>query len=470
MQNTASNKHSGKQHYTNTIHTHDYAIEYMLQPLATEWSIPNLMQYGFRIAVDVSDFNDVELTLSIPVRIPTLKIMSALFENDLQTVSFSIFRGEDRFKSESPIVLSESEPEINGHIYLEAVILNKSYLYKYVFSAALKKKERTRPRSKPAPPPRKPTPPPEPPAPKPELTKVSESAQETVQRLKNLEQTTGQLLSAIEGLKSGALPPTVQPETVQAEPVEKSSLPSQAEFDEFREMLRNRFADYARHELEQSKAVVPPELEENPVFKTFQDLRQALAPNNPAVQMLKKTDTGFRLPILKFSADVDETLKKLLAPSQAPEFYDVTIKTFKEFLLGDYFDYLGQWMDSETEPPIEAFNQESAYRRYIFNRYRKRLLGIKSEAAAKAFSEDFLVNELKRIKESLLLEHIDEVEALEMGLRGEIVDLDSVVDSYFIAILQPLGMMVSHQKTGDVSQSFVPRTIQTFDGQSVRTS
>lgn len=466
VQNTSSNRQSGRQPNTSVIHTHDFTIEYTLQPLATEWSIPNLMQYGFKVISDVTDFDDVELTLSIPIRIPTLKILSALFENDMQTISFSVFRGDDKFKSDEPIVLSESEPEINGHIYLEAVILNKTYLYKYVFRAVLKRKPMTRPKTKTAVPARKTivtvesqTPKP---VPKPEPVKViADSSSETIERLKKLEETAERLLSVVEGLKINAPQTTAQSETTPEEPSESRSVPLQDEFDEFREMLRQRFADYARHNQEQSKAEVPPELEDDPVFHTFQELRQALSPTNSAIQSLKKSDASFRLPILTFSATIDDTLKKMLAPIQSPEFYDVSIVTFKEFLLSGYFDYLGQWMDSETEPPIEAFDHIAAYRRYIFNRYRQRLLDIKTESKAKTFTDEYLVNELKKIKESLLIKHIEEIESIEKRLVDEIVDLAAIVDDYFMAILKPLGMAMNRNGSA-------PRVIRTLAGQAVR--
>ncbi len=453
MRNAPYQKSRGRQQsYSNTINAGNYTIEFTLQPLETEWSVPNLMHHGFRVTPEFNDVGDVELYLTIPKRIPSVNIISAQFENDLQTFSFYTFRGEELLRSKEPIVLTEVEPEVNGNIYTEASILKKSYMHKYKFQAILK--SRPKARQKPPTQQRQPVSSPET---KPVPT-TSGNLDEALQRIKKLETTAEQVLESISELndkfddRRGLIPISEQ------QPPSEVSVSAEADFDKFVHSLDHQFTDQASHILEEAAKIVPEELANNQTFQSFQKLHQAVAANNPNVQTLKQANSCFRLPILKFSAAVEESLKKVKGPQKEPEFQSVEIQTFEDYYHSEYITYLCQWLNKETEPPLEAFNPELAYRRYIFLKFQNRLRELKKESSTVQFSEETLTKELDDMKKQSLIQHIAEIETLEKKHLAEIPTLPSIVDQYVTGILNALDMKLIPVKQGDI---FDPKVHET---------
>ncbi|RJP30111.1 MAG: hypothetical protein C4527_10415 [Candidatus Omnitrophota bacterium] len=444
MRNAPYQKSSGRsQSNSYTIQAGYYAIEYTLQPLETEWSVPNLMHHGFRVTPEFNEFDDVELYLTIPKRIPSINIISAQFENDLQTISFAAYRGEELLRSKEGILLTEIEPEVNGFLYTEASILKKSYMHKYKFRAVLKQRRR----SQPQPQPQRPTPPP--PETRP-AAPPAEGINETLQRLKKLESITEQLVNTIEELTE-KIEEGIPVSTAPASTVElQSPTDHESEFESYIRGLDHRFTDQTGHILAEAAKVIPPELLNNPSFQMFQKLRQALATNNAEVQALKQANACFRLPVLKFSANVDEAMKKIKGPGKEVDVQSIKILSFDEYLHSDFIDFLCQWLDKDVEPPIEAFNPEQAYRQYVFKNYQIRLREVKEESRTNTFSKEALDAELEKITRQSLIQHLDEIEKLEKSHKAEIPDLPVIVDQYIKGILNALNMKMIPAKRGDL--------------------
>ena len=243
---------------------------------------------------------------------------------------------------------------MNGSVYVEAVVLKNSYMYKYKFHAALKRKAKTRPQNRPAPQPHKPS-----------YTETNRGVESksfqsfdelkaAMEQAKKLEGSSDKIMAAIEQLNE-RMDQLVQRldsfERPQSEEQENSS-PFAFEYGEYTQILRRRFSEQADHIIEQAKETIPPELTNDPIYNTLQKLLGALSSSCKTVQEIKQAGPNFRFPILQFSALVNEKLKNMIVPGQAPDFHSVSVLPYQEFLRSEYMDGLCQNLSAVLEPPV----------------------------------------------------------------------------------------------------------------------
>ncbi|MEW6239094.1 MAG: hypothetical protein AB1656_27245 [Candidatus Omnitrophota bacterium] len=452
-------------------------LEYSLTPQHS--ASPNLLSCGFTAAIEPLLNREYELTIAIPRQLPNEIVNAARFFYTLkrQPIDFVEIIGANSFETKNPIKMKAGAILEDGMIVINTSMQNSDREHQYKFQAQIKEKNAGPPISKPVF--AKITPPPKTPG---SLyanglradSAMRGSGQAPPDRQEGMALLRGisQRLEAVESSIKSII------ETVKSNKEE--------EFKTYREALRQWFFKYSAQEIRKRREEAYQRMKDHPAFMAFQDFLKVFEMENPPLITLWRNYPLFQPVVDDLKKNAQETFQRILGVNSFPNFQAVAIASYQMFLESEF---IGRWQDDLEEgslPPFEAFNPETAYRRYVFAAYQNALRQA-FQPAAEGDRIDEKTNEgLNRIVKESIPQHFDEIELLEQSHPAADERRRECVDQYLNSLLAPLGMKLiaaapgddfdpkihtnknQSPQTGAVIQSVVKRGYQRVDGYTMR--